>query len=746
MSRTSSRPCLAVLLSAVAAVACAAPAMAAPQAPGAPGDKHTWAPADKHGFSTARQLPGNAYLTLRQASASEIYYPDLSTPSFRSLQFAVTDGRRFADRETVEGDAGHIEPVAPGVRARVESVPGTLRFRQVTETARWRLTKTWLTDPARAAVIVHVRFHSKTGRPLRLYVLADPAPGDDGNDDRGLSERDRLVAYDDTAASVVAARPALSQTSSGYRGGASDPWNSLVANHRLTSYDAGTPGNVVQGARTALTGRGRHRSMTLVVGFGADPAAAGQTARGALGEGYADAKWQFDAGWRRYLRSLNPAPAPAASGPKLARVYEQSVLVLAALEDKLNRGASVASPTMPWVWATLRLEGHEFSGPYHLVWPRDFYHAATAQKAAGDGAAAERMVDYLWQVQKPGGDWWQNTRVNGKEYWTGEQMDQVALPIVLAWWLGRTGAGDWAHIQKAADYLVANGPDTGAERWENQSGWSPNTIAAEIAGLVCAAAVARANGVDAKAAAYEAVADDWRSKVEDWTATDNGPYAPRPYYLRITKPQDSQNPASGPDPNVGTTYGLGDNFPRPVDQREIVDNSFLGLVLFGVKPWDDQTVLNSLQVADETSGADRIAVDTPSGRVWRRFTFDGYGEQANGALWDILQPAQRQTLGRAWPLLAGERGEYDLIAGRSADTALQTMANTANDGLMLPEQVWDDRPPAGTAGAVSGQGTRSATPLAWTHAQFVRLAWSIQAGEPIERPAVVACRYLKTDC
>ena len=422
------------------------------------------------------------------------------------------------------------------------------------------------------------------------------------------------------------------------------------------------------------------------------------------------------------------------------------MLVLAALEDKLNRGASVASPTMPWVWATLRLEGHEFSGPYHLVWPRDFYHAATAQQAAGDGAAAQRMVDYLWRVQKPGGDWWQNTRVDGRPYWMGEQMDQVALPIVLAWWLGRTAPADWEHIKRAADYIVTNGPDTGAERWENQSGWSPNTIAAEIAGLVCAAAVARAQGDAASATRYEAVADEWQAKVEDWTATDNGPYSPRPYYLRITKPQDPDDPASGPDPNAGTLYGLGDNFPRQVDQREIVDNSFLGLVLLGIKPWDDQTVLNSLRVADETSGENRIAVDTPSGRVWRRFTFDGYGEQRDGALWDILPEAQGQTLGRAWPLLAGERGEYDLIAGRRATAALRTMANTANDGLMLPEQVWDNRPPAGSPGAVPGQGTRSATPLAWTHAQFVRLAWSIQAGEPIERPSVVACRYVGTDC
>ena len=396
---------------------------------------------------------------------------------------------------------------------------------------------------------------------------------------------------------------------------------------------------------------------------------------------------------------------------------------------------------MAWIWGTLTLEpDRRFSGPYHLVWPRDLYHVATAQKAAGDDAAADRLLDYLWQVQKDDGSWWQNTRVNGTEKWTTEQMDQVSLPIVLAWWLGRTGAADWPYVEKAADYVVANGPISDNERWENQGGYSPNTIATEIAGLICAAAIARENGEPDKAAAYESLADSWQSNVENWTATRNGPYSPRPYYLRVTK--DAR-------PNSGTRYGLGDNYAdetgdTTVDQREIVDNSFLGLVLFGVKKWNDQTVLNSLTVGDETS-AYPLKVVTPSGPVWHRFTFDGYGEQVgygeqtNGNDWDLFfGNFQRQTRGRLWPLLTGERGEYELIAGRSADPFLDTIANTANDGLMLPEQVWDDQPPPGET---SGKGTRSATPLAWTHGQFIRLAQSIDAGRPIERPSIVACRY-----
>jgi glucoamylase len=737
---------VAGLLLCVCVALCAASASEAkPQAPGAPGAIHTWAPADKHGFGTAHQLGSPAYFTLRSASLTEVYYPDLSTPSFRGLQFAITDGKTFLDRETVDDDPRHVEPVAPGVTAHVTPLKGSLGFRQVTRTARWRLTKTWITDPSRPTVLARVRFRSLTGKPLRLYVLADPAPGDDGNDDRGQSDPKRLIAFDDAAASVVAATPAFKKTSSGYKGTASDPWEDLKADKRLRGYDASAEGNIVQGARTRLTGlRGKQR-MTLAIGFGRTAAAAGVNAGASLRRGFAQAAKPFRAGWAAYLATLKRLPASVASSPRLRRLYRESVLVLAGLEDKAHRGASIAAPNMPWIWGTLTLEpDRRFSGPYHLVWPRDLYHVATAQNVAGDHAAANRLLDFLWKVQKADGSFWQNTRVNGTEKWTTEQMDQVSLPVVLAWSLGRKGPADWSHVQRAADYVIANGPSTDNERWENQSGWSPNTIATEIAGLICAADIAMKNGDAARAATYRATADDWQRKVESWTATSNGPYSPKPYYLRVTKPE---SPGAGPNPNAGTRYELGDNFIRngdkTVDQREIVDNSFLGLVLFGVKKWNDQTVRNSLLVGDETS-AYPLRVNTPSGPVWHRFTFDGYGEQADGGDWDLFfdNPA-RQTRGRLWPLLTGERGEYELIAGNRADSYLRTIANTANDGLLLPEQVWDDQPPPGEQ---SGKGTRSATPLAWTHAQFLRLAWSIDAGTPIERPSIVACRYQKELC
>ena len=214
------------------------------------------------------------------------------------------------------------------------------------------------------------------------------------------------------------------------------------------------------GALTRLNGVRKQR-MTLAIGFGRDAGAAADTAEAALGRRFARAADRFRAGWRRYLSSLKAPPASVAG---MKRLYEQSLMVLAASEDKIHRGASIAAPNMPWVWGTLTLEGKETSGPYHLVWPRDFYHAATAQKAAGDDAGATRLLEYLWDVQKDDGSFWQNTRVDGTPHWTSEQMDETALPIVLAWWLGRTGADDWTHVQQAADYIVANGPDTGQER------------------------------------------------------------------------------------------------------------------------------------------------------------------------------------------------------------------------------------------------------------------------------------------
>ncbi|HEX5900671.1 MAG TPA: glycoside hydrolase family 15 protein [Solirubrobacteraceae bacterium] len=707
-----------VALAIAVLVPAAAGAAQSSTAPGAPGAKAFWTPANKQGFGTSTTMQSKLWHTLQGGELTEVYYPDLSTPALRDLQLIVTDGRTFTDRES-DATNQHVQLVDKH----------SLTYRQVNtaKSGRYRIVKTYVTDPARNALLVDVRFQSLTGRPYQVYAYVDPSLSNDGNDDSGTTSHGALLTQDATAGSALVAEPSFGRTSTGYLD-ASDGWVDLRDDHRMDwQYRSSPAGNVVQTAQTQLDGR-RHQHLQLALGFGANAGTALSTARASLQRGFARVAGAYADGWHRYLGSLKREPA---SAKRYGDEYDISVMTLAAHEDKANRGAFVASPTMPWVWGT----GLETpSGVYHAVWSRDLYQIVTAMLAAGDRGAADRALTYLFdRQQKPDGSFWQNTLVDGTPHWSKVQEDEVAFPIVLAWQLGRDDAATYhEHVKRAADYIVATGPKTQQDRWENQDGWSPGTIAAEVAGLVCAADLARKAGDEESAKLYEKTADLWQNGVEASTATSNGPYSTQPYYLRLTKDGN---------PNDGSTYSIGDGGPRDADERTVVDPSFLELVRLGVKRPKDQTIVNSIAVVDQ-----EIAVDTPNGRFWHRFNFDGYGETKQGGPWDISAPDTGTTFGRAWPIFAGERGEYNLTAGVSANDQLAAMAGAANEGGLIPEQVWDDQPPSGSPGFPPGEGTLSATPLAWSHAQFVRLAWSIQAGHPVEQPSVVACRYARDDC
>ena len=703
-------------------------AASAQTAPGGPGADALWAEADKDGYGTSAGTASKVWHTLDDGRLTEVFYPDLGTPSVRALDFIVSDGKTFAQRDS---DAANRSVRLLDSRS--------LTYQQVNEQpGRFRVTKTYVTDPARNVLLVDVRFESLTGKKLDLYAYYDPSLGNDGMDDSGSSSGDALLASDagSPVSSALVGSPGFVRTSSGYLGTPSDGREDLRDFRMNAAYTSAPNGNVVQTAQTSLTGLTGAQQLTVALGFGGTTGAALTAARASLSGGFATARSAYEAGWHGYMSGLKGVPSSASGQSTL---YNVSVMTLAAHEDKTYGGGYIASPSMPWIWGSPKIENP--SGAYHLVWSRDLYQIATALIAAGDTAGANRAVDYLFfRQQKADGSFPQNSTVDGKEHWTNLQLDEVALPIVLAWQLGRTDAGLYRdHIKKAADFIVnfPNAPFSPQERWENQSGFSPGTIAAEIAGLVCAADIARKNGDAASAARYEKTADDWQKRVQGWTATTNGPYSPRPYYLRLTK--DGK-------PNSGTTYNIGDSGPT-VDQRKVVDPSYLELVRLGVKRANDPAILNTVKVVDQ-----QLAAGDPSGRFfWHRFNFDGYGEQKDGSPWDFGFPqndteiwSNNTTIGRNWPIFGGERGEYELATGNSAAarTRLAHMAVAANDGQMLPEQVWaPDFPPAGQPGFPVGEGTFSATPLAWSHAQFVRLAWSIDAGRPVERPAIVASRY-----
>jgi glucoamylase len=465
----------------------------------------------------------------------------------------------------------------------------------------------------------------------------------------------------------------------------------------------------------------------LAIGFATDEQDAVSTARASLASHFAAVRDAYAKGWHDYLATLNPVPQ---SAQHWATEYHVSQMVLAASEDKTYRGGFVAAPGRPWAWANVL----QSLAVYHAVWSRDLYQIATALIAMGDQAAANRALDYLFTVQeRPDGSYPQNSRLSGEPVFGGLQMDEVSFPTLLAWQLGRTGASAWAHIRASEDFVVDNGPSTPSDRWENAAGYSPATIAAEIAGLVVGADIARANGDATRADHYLQVADSWRDQLGHWTVTTNGPLSSQPYFLRVSPDGDA---------NAATKIQLSDGGPL-IDQRQVLDPSFLELVRLGVLSPDDPRIVNTVHVVDQNLG-----YTTPNGPFWHRASYDGYGEKSDGSEWEPTDNGSGLTHGRGWPLLTGERGEYELAAGASAQNDLDTMGRSAdNESELLPEQVWDHQAPAGTGPQFQpGEPTFSATPLAWTHAQFIRLAWSIDNGAPVETPQPVACRYASPLC
>lgn len=644
-------------------------------------DAH-WPTAAKNGFGTSTTLSSKVWFTLANGVMTEVFFPTLDVPNVQTLQFQITTG-------------GRVETEAADTLHRLELPnPNSLTFRQVNtaKQGQYTITKTYVTDPRRNTVLIDLDFDGPASAQLSVYY--DPSLNNSGMHDSAWTKGEALVAIDGNKASALLTTCGFTEATNSYLGGSKSP--------------SATNGNVVQEATL------KRRRCTLALGFGETVLQAERAARASLARGFEVVRREYEAGWSAYASRL-----PRIT--KHQRQFNMAAMVLKGLEDKTFRGASIASPSTPWGGGPNANEP-TVSG-YHGVWARDLYHVATAFDAIGDRATAGRLLDYLFRVQqKADGSFPQNSWVDGRPIGNGLQMDQVALPLVLANQLGRNDRSVWQkHIKPAADFILRHGPRTDQDRWEEKPGYSPATIAAQIAGLVCASEIARINGDTAAARKYLETADSWAAKVEQWTVRKAENYAG--YFLRITE---------NDDPNDGAKMEINSS-NRVVDERTIVDAGFLELVRLGVKPPQHRVIVDSLELIDEL-----IAVQTPVGEGWRRYNHDAYGETAAGGNYD-----GRNGVGRLWTLLTGERGEYELAAGdfASAQQRLDTLAAFANDGLMIPEQVWDLKKSPGF-GLRFGSGTGSATPLAWSMAQFIRLAMNIKRRRNLETPAVVLNRYV----
>jgi glucoamylase len=675
---------------------------AAQDAPNGPGELPTWTSGAKEAVGTATTTDSKVWFTLQGGILTEVYYPRLDTANARTLEFAVSDGKRVWVEST--------DMVHSLERVNDEA----LLYRQTSSDpeGKFKLTKTYITDPQRDTLLIDVSFSGPATDSL--YVLFDPALKNSGYGDTGFSQGDALVTQKGDVATALISAPSFSELTSGFAG-ASDGYTDLLRHHALTrKFARAENGNILQVAKLAEA-----KHFVIALGFGANAAAALDTAKKSLQRDFPAVSAEYVAGWKEYLGGLRHVNA------RYEGMFQLSAMVLKAHEDKTYRGAMIASMSIPWGFAVKARE--PTVGGYHLVWARDLYEIATGLLAAGDRGAAERALNYLLTVQqKPDGSFPQNSWLDGKPYWTALQMDEIAYPIVLAWQLGRTDTDTWTkHLRPEAEFILTHGPMTQEERWEEVQGYSPSTIAAEIAGLVCASDIARKNGAKEDAEHYLRAADDWAANLEKWTVTTTGhlgaPGAGAGYYFRINASTDPNDGAKLDVKNGGGIW----------DKRDVVDAGFLELVRLGIRPADDPIIARSVQVIDST-----IRTETPNGPAFRRYNHDGYGETYFGGPW------LGEGIGRLWPIFTGERGEYEIALGHDPTPYLVSMQQFANVGGMIPEQVWDQADP--TAFHFSfGSGTGSATPLAWSMAQFLRLAVCAEEKRIVETPSVVAEHFLK---
>lgn len=690
---------------------------------GQPGAEPHWTRSDKDGIGTAYSASSRIWFTLAGPIISEVYYPTIDRPQLKDLEFLVSDGRTFfhEEKRDMAFAVEEMDAAALGYRVTLTAPDGA-----------YRLVKEIIADPAHSAILVHARLEADEDvrKKLHLYVLAAPhlEVGGRGNDADAaeVAGRTILTAHKGSTWLALGANRPFLRTSCGFVG-ASDGWTDVAENFAMDwEFTDASDGNVALTGEVDLS----EGEFTLALSFGDTLHKATTTLLQTLALPFEERRDRFLAQWQRATRNLMPAPPEAGDG---GRLYRLSHSLLLAHEDKSYPGAVIASLSIPWGEA----KGDEELGGYHLVWTRDMVQSATGLLALGHSENPLRSLLYLASAQRPDGGFHQNFWISGEPYWQGVQLDEVAFPIILAWRLREAEAlGGFDPLPMAlaaAGYLIREGPVTAQERWEENSGYSPSTLAATIAGLICAASFARASGDGATAAFIEEYADFLEAHIERWTVTTEGTLLsgiPR-HYIRIL-PVDPRDPSPPENPNEGMlpVRNRPPGAPSLFPAKNVVDAGFLELVRYGIRDPHDPLMEDSLRVVDAT-----LRVETPFGPLFRRYNHDGYGQRPDGGAY------VGWGQGRGWPLLVGERGMYELAAGRDPTPYIRAMEAFASSMGLLPEQSWDEADMPEKA-LLFGRPTGSAAPLLWAHAEYVKLVRSAADGRVLDRIPEVSQRYL----
>jgi len=697
---------------------------------GSPGIHPRWTHGGKDGVGTAYAASSQIWFTLWNGIVTEVYYPTVDRPQLRDLQYLITDGNSFFHEEKrhLKSKFERLSDHALGYRCTNSDPEG-----------RYAVVKEIITSPHLACVLQRTKL---TGDEpfvsnLRLYALCAPhlEVGGWGNNGYVAELRGRkiLMAQKQGTWLALAATVPFSRVSCGYVGH-SDGWTDLADNFQMDwEFGHASDGNV------ALTGQldvSAHREFTLGLAFGDTQHHAIATLFQALGTPFEEHHQRYTEQWDRTAAHQFPLEKYSSDRGNL---YHSSFSLLLAHEDKSYPGALIASLAIPWGEA----RGDKDQGGYHLVWTRDMVNSASALLACGESGTPLRALIYLAVSQQEDGGFSQNFWVNGNPYWRGIQLDEVAFPILLALRLCQQNAlqdfDPYPMVLKAASYLLRHGPVTQQERWEEASGYSPSTLASNIAALIGAAYFCRQREDKTAAEFLEQYADFLESHVDAWTVTTEGTLVPgiRRHYIRIL-PDDVDNSTPAEDPNSGILKianlapGANNSFPA----KEIVDAGFLELVRYGIRQPHDPVIVDSLKVVDAV-----LKVNTRVGPVWHRYNHDGYGQREDGG------PFKGWGKGGAWPLLTGERAHFELAAGKDIKPLIRAIEGFASATCLLPEQVWDeqDKP---ERHMFLGRPTGSAMPLMWAHAEYIKLLRSASDGRVFDLIPEVAHRYLgdRKDC
>jgi glucoamylase len=759
-------------------------------APGAPGAAPTWSNAEKVAIGSSYEAYdengqfsnvsptapiSKVWFSLGKDRVTEVMWGLIHEAQLREIQFLLVgpDGVSAPASVNIEIEGGE-SPTSPAPTLVFE-------YPDIDRT----ISIAAFTDPDRDVLIVRASVAEPLPEGVQLFAYVDPAMANTGGGDRARVVDSGLHASEDAAHLFARLAKAPSgQVSVGYVGesdGLADLADGqLDAAHSKADEAGNVAGLVAFNFDQSEDAAGDSIESTLLIGFGetfeeaklAADAAASQPASATL-QKYSDE-------WRSYLDSLEGLPEISEASGDGGALARMSAINLKIMEDKTYAGALIASLSNPWGETA---PADQPQTGYKAVWPRDFFQVASAFLAMGDEETARAAYRYLPTVQvteetlgNSGVTGWflQKTHVDGEIEWVAIQQDQTAMPIMLGWKLWQAGVISDAEmgqsyqtmLKPAADFLVNGGrPNilwntefearlgyTQQERWEEQEGYSPSTVAAVISGLVTAADLAERFGDPADAEVYLAAADELEANLERWMFTTNGELGDGAYFVRITQNQDPNDKAR-----------LGDNNGRPgLAEDQIVDGGFLELVRYGVRVWDAPSIQATLEVLDAPHEDNlRVRYEFGDGRLgWRRYGNDGYGEDGEaGTNYHEIDggntPGQR---GRVWPFFSGERGHFALEdlrhqkekylpnhpevqrTERTIRNLVLSMEAFANEGLSLPEQVWDgvgENP----FGYELGEGTNSATPLAWTHAEYIKLLRSIADEAVWDRYPIVESRY-----